>query len=359
MSAEAHVNYGSARAILLTNDDGIHPDKSLILSLASALVVNGHNVVVVAPGRNNSACGQRITLGKALTLRRHPRYENQFGSVEPNGAPKGELRVFSVDKGTPADCIFIAIEPKTGLVAKLGFYPCLTLSGVNYGQNMGSDILYSGTFAGARQSAMYGVPAIASSLDLHLGTSSSTSCKQSCDRAITATVELAESALKVLPKVPLDFGRRNPEAGISTNVIARDETQSLDERTRDAFARGDLVLNLNIPKAWNAEYEMTRLDCLLYRGVVQLEYVPNGKDGHPEETLAIKMRSSGADQMHSKGSDLTAVERGRASVTAVGTWPSPHPLALPGQLMEESVRNGLGWIPHVSAKLQKEILHNF
>ncbi|KAI0562490.1 Survival protein SurE [Gracilaria domingensis] len=358
MSADPITRYGPERAVLLTNDDGIHPEDALILPLAQTLVANGHNVIVVAPGQNNSACSQRITLGRPLTLRRHPEYEKRYGHAEKNGTIKGILKVFSVDKGTPADCIITAIEPHTGLLAKLGVYPCLTLSGVNYGQNMGSDVLYSGTFAGARQAAMYGIPAVASSVDLHKRDSSVTSQKKVFARAIAATVEMTEVLLKSLPRVPPDMGRLNPEAALSSRTIARNKTRSINERVRDAFARGDVVFNINVPKVWNEKYEMTRLDSLLYRSVVQLEYVPSGEDGHAEDTVGIKMWSASPDGMFSKGSDLDAVRRGYTSVTAVGTWPYPHPLAISEQLLNDVVQDGVDWIPKNSAVLQKDMTMN-
>jgi 5'-nucleotidase len=42
--------------------------------------------------------------------------------------------------------------------------PDLVLSGINQGPNLGTDIIYSGTAAGARQAVLHGVPGIALSL---------------------------------------------------------------------------------------------------------------------------------------------------------------------------------------------------
>ncbi|CAN8061884.1 unnamed protein product [Agarophyton chilense] len=359
MSANPETRYGPERAILLTNDDGIHPEDALILPLAHNLISRGYNVVIVAPGQNNSACSQRITLGSSLKLRRHLDYEKQFGNVERNGVTKGMLRVFSIDKGTPADCILTAIEPHSGLLAKLGVYPCLTLSGVNYGQNMGSDVLYSGTFGGARQAAMYGIPSFASSIDLQKRDSDDLSKKKSFDQAIAATVEISEVLIQNLPRFPPDMGRLNPELCLSSRSIARDETRNTSDRVRDAFAWGDIVLNMNVPEVWNGNYEMTRLDSLLYRDVINLEYVPSGEKNHTEESIGIKMWNARPDGMLSKASDLDAVRRGCVSITAVGTWPNPHPLALSEHLLKDVVRNGVRWIPNTSALPQKDMaLHN-
>jgi 5'-nucleotidase len=67
-------------------------------------------------------------------------------------------RVFSVD-GTPTDCVNIAITKV--LKAK----PDLVVSGINKGYNIGDDVTYSGTVAGALEGALLGIPSVAVSLE--------------------------------------------------------------------------------------------------------------------------------------------------------------------------------------------------
>jgi 5'-nucleotidase len=122
--------------LLLTNDDGIHSDgiKALIQELDGA-----HEVWVVAPAAEASGGSHSITLHDALKIRRL------------------SDRRFSC-RGTPADCVMIAL---------LGLVPAdidLVISGINHGPNLGTDILYSGTAAGARQGALMGVPSVALSV---------------------------------------------------------------------------------------------------------------------------------------------------------------------------------------------------
>jgi 5'-nucleotidase len=57
------------------------------------------------------------------------------------------------------DCVCIALFG--GLPVK----PDLVISGINAGPNIGTDIIYSGTAAAARQAALTGIPGIAVSLD--------------------------------------------------------------------------------------------------------------------------------------------------------------------------------------------------
>jgi 5'-nucleotidase len=71
-------------------------------------------------------------------------------------------RVFAVD-GTPTDCVNIAVSEV------LEGPPDLVVSGVNKGWNIGDDVTYSGTVAGALEGALLGYPAIAVSLQFTTG----------------------------------------------------------------------------------------------------------------------------------------------------------------------------------------------
>jgi 5'-nucleotidase len=122
--------------ILVTNDDGYRSEG--ILALAEALKPLG-SVTIVAPTEEASAIGHALTL-------RHPLRLEQIGE-----------HVFSVD-GTPTDCVNIAIAKVfNGL-------PDFVVSGINKGWNLGDDITYSGTVAGALEAALLGIPSVAVSL---------------------------------------------------------------------------------------------------------------------------------------------------------------------------------------------------
>ena len=125
------------RRILVTNDDGIHSDG--IHALADALRAMGE-VIVVAPLTEASA------IGHALTLRRPLRIES-FGND-----------AYAVD-GTPTDCVNLAIR-----VILDGQKPDFVASGINRGYNVGDDVTYSGTVAGALEAALLGIPSVAVSL---------------------------------------------------------------------------------------------------------------------------------------------------------------------------------------------------
>jgi 5'-nucleotidase len=65
---------------------------------------------------------------------------------------------FAVD-GTPTDCVTLAMNH----ILKAS-PPQLVVSGINRGGNLGDDVNYSGTVAGALEASMYGLPGIAFSL---------------------------------------------------------------------------------------------------------------------------------------------------------------------------------------------------
>ncbi len=126
--------------IVLTNDDGIRAEG--LRCLAEHLSDLGE-VFVVAPDRERSATGHAFTLHEPLRV---------IPLAGQGGAAKHD-RWFSVS-GTPADCIYLA-------VLELCKGADLVVSGINHGFNLGSDIFYSGTVAGAVEAALRGVPAIA------------------------------------------------------------------------------------------------------------------------------------------------------------------------------------------------------
>jgi 5'-nucleotidase len=119
--------------LLVTNDDGIlaHGLECLV---AAAEPLG--EVTVVAPDREQSATSHSLTV-------HHP--------LRP--VLRGERR-WQVD-GTPTDCVLLAVE------ALMPARPDWVLSGINHGQNMGEDVLYSGTVAAAMEGLALGVPSVA------------------------------------------------------------------------------------------------------------------------------------------------------------------------------------------------------
>ncbi len=126
--------------ILVVNDDGINAIGIKIL--ANKLLKYG-NVYVVSPDRGRSAASHKVILHKPLT----------FEKVEViEGATCYQT------SGMPADCVRLA-----NIILDVDFD--IVISGVNDGLNLGTDIIYSGTCAGAREGVIEGIPGVAISTD--------------------------------------------------------------------------------------------------------------------------------------------------------------------------------------------------
>ena len=126
--------------ILISNDDGVLAPGILA---AKQAVEDLANVTVVAPDRNNSSVGRRISLFKHLKLES---CELEDGSL-----------AYSVT-GSPADAVIV------GANYVMDEKPDLVISGINQGVNMSCDITSSGTVCAAFEAVSLGIPAIAVSL---------------------------------------------------------------------------------------------------------------------------------------------------------------------------------------------------
>ena len=126
--------------VLITNDDGIYAHGLWALYKRFAI---SNFVTVVAPDRERSAVSHAITLHEPLRASR----------VDLDGGLPG----YAVN-GTPADCI------KLGVLEILGCKPDIVISGINPGANVGVNVNYSGTVAAAKEASLYGVGAIAVSI---------------------------------------------------------------------------------------------------------------------------------------------------------------------------------------------------
>jgi 5'-nucleotidase len=126
--------------ILITNDDGIFAPGLWALQRAFS---RDHDVTVVAPDRERSAIGHGITLHQPLR-------------AEPVSIGDGSRGI--AVSGTPADCIKIAV------LEIMDDKPDMVISGINPGANLGININYSGTVAAAKEAALYGIAALAVSV---------------------------------------------------------------------------------------------------------------------------------------------------------------------------------------------------
>lgn len=222
--------------ILVTNDDGYRSEG--IRALADALGPLGE-VTIVAPVQEASAIGHALTLRRPLRLERI------------------DDRVFAVD-GTPTDCVNIAV---TQVFREL---PDLVVSGINKGWNLGDDVTYSGTVAGALEAALLGLQGVAVSL-----------------RATRSEY---------------DFGPSAQAAAALAEALLR---QPLPLRT---------FLNVNVPKGQPKGYRVTVL--------AKRNHVTSVAERHDPKGRPYYWIEEGQDEWHPQDrSDYQTVRDGYVSVT--------------------------------------------
>jgi 5'-nucleotidase len=240
--------------ILVTNDDGY--DAHGLTALVEALEGIGE-LIVVAPDREQSAAAHALTLDRPLRVCEVARNR------------------YRVD-GTPTDCVHLAVHRLTG-----GRLPDLVVSGINRGLNIGDDLTYSGTVAGALEGALLHIPALAFS---------------------TATDEKGRA----------DYG---PAAAFAPKLCAEVLDRGVDP---------GVLLNVNLPVGTPLGVRVTRQGTRTYRATAEERLDPTGR---PYYWI------TGADVTPAgeKDGDHVAIRDGYVSVTPLHAnlthAPSLEPLA--------------------------------
>ncbi|MBI4976667.1 MAG: 5'/3'-nucleotidase SurE [Spirochaetes bacterium] len=182
-------------AILITNDDGVHAPGIKALAAALSTVAP---VYVVAPVEERSGCSHSVAIGKTFDM------------------IKLDERTYAL-ASTPADCV------RAGLLGLITDDTIdLVVCGINRGMNVGYDIHYSGTVAGAREACIGDVSSLAVSLNNY-----------SADADYTAAAGIARAMVKQLYAEGYTNGKRiflnmnvpdlpaNKIKGVRKTVIAR------------------------------------------------------------------------------------------------------------------------------------------
>lgn len=175
--------------VLLSNDDGINAPG--LRALYFALKRAGHEVVAVAPSRQQSGVGHSLTVFEPL--RATPVRDGKFEGIGVNG--------------TPTDCV------KLGLGCLAPWRPDLVMAGINLGQNVGPDIFYSGTIGAAAEAAHDNVPSMAISHAAHDG---SRNLDKAADHAVALASCLDWNALP--PRRVINVNYPNREIGDCAGV---------------------------------------------------------------------------------------------------------------------------------------------
>jgi len=142
--------------ILITNDDGIS-SPGLRAAVEAALPLG--QVLVAGPAQQWSGAGRSMPQGPKGGILPYP--------LEVDGQP---VTAYQVD-ASPALAVLHAVHE---LVPRR---PDLLISGINFGENLGTDVTISGTVGAALQGAAIGIPSLATSLqtpkEMHINPSKS------------------------------------------------------------------------------------------------------------------------------------------------------------------------------------------
>jgi 5'-nucleotidase len=134
----------STPLILVTNDDGIHSPG--LLAAAEAVHDLGE-ILVVAPKYQQTGAGRSTFAFKNVSVQEeHINVGAQMVSA------------FSIE-GTPVQAVLYA------LVEVAPRKPSLAISGINYGENLGTSVTASGTVGAALEAAVFDIPSLAVSLE--------------------------------------------------------------------------------------------------------------------------------------------------------------------------------------------------
>lgn len=233
--------------IMLVNDDGI--DAPGIQYLAEKLK-REYEVFICAPEGERSASSHCVTYFHGDHLVHYRKME-------------GIRCAFAVE-GTPADCVYY------GLHSLLPEKPDLIISGINQGQNLSTDIIYSGTVGAASEGILQGIPSMAVSL-----------CSYTSHDFSTA----AAAVKKLIP-------------------LAAEDPH-----------RYEYVLNVNVPSLPASEIRGFRITHL--QGLIEYQ---NDIRQIPQEDGSIRLHINGQHgrpviDRADKSGDITAVENGYISLS--------------------------------------------
>ena len=234
--------------VLLSNDDG-HASPGIRAMFAA--LGEWADVVMVAPENEQSASSHSLSLHRPLRAR----------VVEPN--------IVAID-GTPADCVYAALHAGTRFLPR---WPDIVCSGINRGLNLGQDAFYSGTVAAAREGALRGIPAVASSAHPK--------------GDLAAFAALTSKLARALFEETKDTATPRPGPSVS---------------------RTTPLLNLNFPEKWTGELRRTRLGSRLYEEVIDVRRDPRGRE-------YMWLGGPGVRHDPEPGTDTDAYDEGAASLT--------------------------------------------
>jgi 5'-nucleotidase len=155
--------------------------------------------------------------------------------------------------------------------------PDVVVSGLNHGLNLATDVFYSGTVAAAREGALRGIPAMATSADPGADMDRAA---EICALLVRALVDLAPIGPAAATELGPPFRRKLPAP----------------------------LINVNVPPGDSWSVSPTRLGLRLYEDLVEFRTDPRGRE-------YLWIGGGGVRHEALTGSDTEAHDRGMVSVT--------------------------------------------
>jgi 5'-nucleotidase len=231
--------------ILISNDDGIFAPGLWALATELKRV---DSIVVVAPDREQSATGTSVTLRQPLRVR-------QVDAIVSG------VNTHSVE-GTPSDSVILALE-------KLAVGAEFVVSGINSGQNLGDDVLISGTVGAALQGYLRNLPAIAVSV---------------------GTID------------PIDL---QTAARVVRLLVGHIKSGTLPK---------DIFLNINLP-----DIPLQKIKGIMITQPAHKTHIDSVEEGHDGQRDYFWLVRRKLEHQSPDSSDIWAVEHGYISITALHT----------------------------------------
>jgi 5'-nucleotidase len=216
---------------------------------------------------------ERSGAAQSLTLRQ-PIVCNQIAERE-----------WAID-GTPADCVIVALHKL------LPEKPDLVIAGINHGANLGENAYYSGTVGAAREGALHHLPSVAISL-----------CSRKTKVKFEHSTRVARAAVELILK-----------EGLPDQVL----------------------LNVNVPEAWNGEVRFTRQSKKITRN-----QLTEGKD--PRGRSYFWLYEQKIDKDVEPDTDYEAIFAGAVSITPLHLDPTHS----------ESLNHLSHWAKPIAAAFQR------
>jgi len=177
--------------ILVSNDDGYLADG---INILAKRLRGQHQVTIFAPSENRSASSSSLTIDKPLK-------------------PKKISDSIYTINGTPSDSIHFAL---------CGYFKQefdLVISGINFGPNLGDDVIYSGTVAAAIEGRFVGFPSISISLASWKGKNFGTAAKVA--EMVVDSVEFSELSTNTVLNINVPDIPYNEIKGFKTTRLGK------------------------------------------------------------------------------------------------------------------------------------------